>query len=87
MDDLEDFKEPGSMAASELMAQLYTIMIQEGINQTDLAKRLGVSKMAVSKLFKNSQSVTLHRAERFARALGKDLHIYLTDRLDGGAGL
>jgi plasmid maintenance system antidote protein VapI len=85
MDDLKDFSKPGALAQNELFRQVLTIMIREDINQSDLAKRLQISTAAVAKMFKGSQSVTLERAEKVARAVGMTLHVYLTPRIDDGA--
>jgi plasmid maintenance system antidote protein VapI len=84
MDDLKDFSKPGALAQNELFTQVLTIMIREDINQSDLAKRLQISTAAVAKMFKGSQSVTLERAEKVARAVGMSLHVYLTPRIDDG---
>lgn len=86
MDDLEDFKKPGTQAQNEFFTEIMAIMIRKGINQSELARRLNVSRMAVSQMFKN-QNVTLERADKVAHALGKSLHVYLTDRLDTGGEL
>jgi plasmid maintenance system antidote protein VapI len=84
MDDLEDYKEPGTLARDELFTQVYAVMIRQGINYAELAKRLHVSRAAVSQMLKRPQSVTLERAEKIARAVGMTLHVYLTPRLDEG---
>ena len=85
MDDLTDYKKPGTLAQNELFTQVLTIMIRDGVNQSDLARRLQISTAAVAKMFKGSQSVTLERAEKVARAVGMSLHVYLTPRIvEGG---
>jgi len=84
MDDLEDFKEPGTLARDELFTQLYAAMIRQEINHSELARRLHVSRAAVSQMLKRPQSLTLERAEKIARAVGMTLHVYLTPRLDEG---
>jgi transcriptional regulator with XRE-family HTH domain len=87
VDDLEDYKNPGTLARDQFFSQIMVLMIKEGINQSDLARRLGVSRMAVSQMFRRRHSVTLERAEKVARVLGKTLNVYLTDRLDSEGDL
>lgn len=50
-------------------------MEQLGINRTDLAKRLGVNKAAVTKLLRGSENLTLKTLVKVASALGCDLSV------------
>ena len=58
-------------AQNELYRQVTGYMKKEGINQTELAARLGVSKGYISQVLKGEFNYTLNKLIELALAIGK----------------
>jgi transcriptional regulator with XRE-family HTH domain len=61
----------------EVTEKILEIMEAKGVNRSELAQRLGVSKAAVSKLLNDGSNMTLKRLLTISEALGHDLTINL----------
>lgn len=57
--------------ATELVCEL---MEAEGVNQTELARRLQVSKPSISQMLSGDNNLTLRSMANIAAALGYQLH-------------
>lgn len=56
--------------------QLNDLLIEQNLTQADLAKKMGTSKAAISRLLNpNNSSLTLHTLLKAARVLGKKIHL------------
>jgi len=51
---------------------------EAGISQEELAKRLNTQKTAISRIENHAEDIKLSTLEKFAAALGKRLHISLS---------
>lgn len=60
---------PEPLSTVETRLQLRSLRIREGLSQSDLARRIGVSPSFVSKLESGGSGVTLETVERLAAAL------------------
>ena len=61
-----------------LIAQIVGEMRRRGMSKTDLARRMGTSRVAIDRLLDGSQaSVTLHTLGRAAAALDRRLRLEL----------
>lgn len=67
-----------SGAQIDFSFKIANAMIEDNLNQTQLAEILGVSPPYVSKLLAGKQNVTLNTMIRYARRLGRILHLDLT---------
>lgn len=65
--------------AFDFIVQLEKRIESEGISQSELAKRLGVSEGAVSQVLNNPQNLTLKTIARYSRALGMKAAIVAYD--------
>lgn len=54
----------------ELTGQLYALMNHQGVNKADLAKRLGTTKSAVTRLLSGDRNMTADKITAVAFALG-----------------
>ena len=61
----------------EVTERILQVMQEQGITRTELARRLGVSKAAVSKLLNDGSNMTLKRLLAVAEALNYELRISL----------
>jgi transcriptional regulator with XRE-family HTH domain len=61
----------------EVTERILQVMQEQGITRSELARRLGVSKAAVSKLLNDGSNMTLKRLLAVAEALNHDLRINL----------
>lgn len=61
----------------EVTERILQVMQEQGITRTELARRLGVSKAAVSKLLNDGSNMTLKRLLALAEALNYELRIIL----------
>jgi transcriptional regulator with XRE-family HTH domain len=59
----------------EVTERILQVMQEQGITRTELARRLGVSKAAVSKLLNDGSNMTLKRLLAVAEALNYELRI------------
>lgn len=58
-----------------LAYKILDILKGQNLNQTDLAKKMHISKVAISKLLDpNNNSVTLNTLIKVAQALGKNIY-------------
>lgn len=78
-DKLEDFRDDADFYAEQLILdlteQVVSIMKELGMNRTELADRLGVSKAFVTKLLRGNTNITLKTMTFLARSLGCDVSI------------
>jgi len=58
-------------AQNELYRQVISFMEKEGLNQTQLAERLGVSKGYISQILKGEFNYTLKKLIEISMAIGK----------------
>ena len=58
-------------AQNELYRQVVSFMEKEGLNQTQLAERLGVSKGYISQILKGEFNYTLKKLIEISMAIGK----------------
>jgi len=58
-------------AQNELYRQVTEFMKQEGVNQTQLAEKLGVSKGYISQIMKGEFNYTLKKLIELSMAIGK----------------
>ncbi len=61
---------PGEILHEEFMAPL-------GITQSELAKRLGVSRRRINEIVRGRRSITADTAKRLARAFGNSAQFWL----------
>lgn len=78
-DKLETFREDAEFYAEELILdlteQIVAAMKELGVNRTELAARMGVSKAFVTKLLRGNTNVTLKTMASLARSLGCNINI------------
>ena len=68
--------------ALDLMEKALQLMEEQSISRADLARRMGVSRSAISQLFgKGSKNLTLLTMTRLASAVGGDLVCALEERV------
>lgn len=65
--------------ALQFAAELERLMEEKSITRAQLAKKAGVSKAYITKLFSGEGNYTLETMVRFADAVGADLHQHLCD--------
>ncbi len=59
--------------------QLNDLLIEQNLTQADLAKKMGTSKAAISRLLNpNNTSLTLHTLLKAAQVLGKKIHLSIS---------
>lgn len=66
-------------AQNELYRQVVEFMEKEGLNQTQLAERLGVSKGYISQILKGEFNYTLKKLIELSLAIGKVPNIQYQD--------
>lgn len=59
----------------EIMEKIFEIMERKGITQTDLAKKMNLSKSQISRLLADDRNLTLSSVSRIFSALGEKLAI------------
>ena len=64
----------------EISEQIYQAMNQQGISNSDLARRLGKSRAYVTKLLRGTTNFTLESLVRISRALSNEVEINLVTR-------
>lgn len=69
----------GVSALADAKLQLYAAMRASGIRKAELARRMGISKTNVDRLFDLDRSTRLDLMERAFRALGKRLMMVVED--------
>ncbi|MFY9268251.1 MAG: helix-turn-helix transcriptional regulator [Candidatus Manganitrophaceae bacterium] len=78
---LEAFKEDIDFRTEEVILELTDkiseIMARDGVNRSELANRLGVSKAFITKLLNGNPNLTLRTLVSIATALGCDVTISL----------
>jgi len=72
----------GLTPLAEIAAQVILQRTRLGLTQHDLARQVGTSHSAISRLEGGQHTTTLRTLQRLAAALDLDLHITLTPRLD-----
>lgn len=72
MDELQQRK--------KLIAQLVEARIEQGISQTELARRLGIHRSGICRLESETQNPTLDMIIKIASALDKDISLKLSDK-------
>lgn len=72
MDELQQRK--------KLIAQLVEARIEQGISQTELARRLGIHRSGICRLESGTQNPTLDMIIKIASALDKDISLKLSDK-------
>ncbi len=63
----------------ELLAELVAERRRTGLSQAELASRMGTSQPAVARLEAGGVDVRLSTLERYAAAVGRQLHLRLED--------
>ena len=58
-------------------------MFEKGINQSDLAKKLGITRAVVSNWFTSNRNLSMANMEKIAKALGVSAAYLLDDSDDG----
>jgi transcriptional regulator with XRE-family HTH domain len=72
--------------AIEVLEQAVAIMREHDVSRADLARRLGVSRAAVSQMFgRSAHNLTILTMARLASALGTELRIGLGEPVQGPA--
>lgn len=66
-------------AKLDLSIELHRLLERKGINNTELAKRLGTSKAFITKLFRGDANLTIETMVKAACAAGGRLHIHIAD--------
>lgn len=78
-DKLEAFRDDAEYHAEELILdlteQVVVAMKELGVNRTELAQRLGVSKAFITKLLRGNTNITLKTMAALARSLGCNVSI------------
>jgi DNA-binding Xre family transcriptional regulator len=78
-DKLEAFREDAGFYAEELILnlteQVVVAMKERGVNRTELAARMGVSKAFITKLLRGNTNITLRTMASLARSLGCKVNI------------
>lgn len=72
MDELQQRK--------KLIAQLVEARIEQGISQTELARRLGIHRSGICRLESETQNPTLDMIIKIASVLDKDISLKLSDK-------
>ncbi len=78
-DKLEAFREDAEFYAEELILdlteQVVVAMKELGVNRTELAARMGVSKAFITKLLRGNTNITLRTMASLAKSLGCNVNI------------
>ena len=69
-DDMRRPTQPGAVLREDILPAL-------GMNQTELAQRLGVSRLSVNELLHEKRALSADMAGRLARLLGNSAEIWL----------
>jgi transcriptional regulator with XRE-family HTH domain len=64
----------------EISEQIYLAMNQQGISNSDLARRLGKSRAYVTKLLRGTTNFTVESLVRIGRALSNEVEINLVTK-------
>ena len=83
-EESEQYWESG--AQIDFSFKIANVMIEEGLNQAQLAEILGVSPPYVSKLLAGNHNVSLNTMIRYARKLGRVLSLDLVKPVDARKG-
>ncbi|NRD50813.1 XRE family transcriptional regulator [Corallococcus sp. AB018] len=70
----------GYAAAFRLLDSFLGLLEQRGMKRTDLAKKLGVERSAVTRWLSPNRNLTVFTAAMIAEALGAELQFVLVDR-------
>ncbi len=75
----QEFRDDADFYTEELILdlteQIVAIMRNEGINRTELAKRLNVSKAFITKILNGNPNLTLRTMASLAKSLGCNINI------------
>lgn len=66
-------------AKLDFSIELHRLLERKGVNNTELAKRLGTSKAYVTKLFRGDANLTIETMIKAACAGGGRVHIHIAD--------
>ena len=67
----------------DVTERILQVMNEQGITRSELARRLNVSKAAISKLLNNGSNMTLRRLLAVAEALNLELRVDLRQAANG----
>lgn len=67
----------------QLVAELVTARVELGLSQTEVAAQMGTSQSAVARLEAGEADMRLSTLERYAAAVGRDVHWKLDSRDEG----
>jgi len=76
----DDSKEMASRSHDMFLKQLGAQMVVLDINQSELARRLDISRAYVSEVLKGGRRLSLNSMFRWAAAVGLDVEIKVTER-------
>jgi len=77
--DLNDPEDKNWLQFRELLGGLLHIMVQKGISQNELARRMGISRQAVYEKF-SGKNTSMEWIQRACRALGVEVRIAFVDK-------
>jgi len=66
-------------ALQAIKVELYQEFVRSGMRKTDLARRLGIAKTAIDRLFDLQHNSRLDQIEAAFRALGKEIRIQISN--------
>lgn len=67
-------------ASINLTDELERVMHEQGVSQSELARRLGNSRAYVNRVIHGHENLTVATLVKFGRALGKRINFYFSDR-------
>ena len=67
---------PELIAETQIHTMLQTIREDAGLSKTELARRLGVTPPAITRLEKRPAQASFNTLARYAQACGFDLYLY-----------
>ena len=59
----------------DIIEQIVELRVNEGLNQTQIAKKLGTTQSAISRLESGDYNPTIEYLDKIATALGKKLEV------------
>jgi transcriptional regulator with XRE-family HTH domain len=62
---------------TDFAVSLHRLMQQQGINKSDLARRIGSSTAYMTKVLRGDSNLTIRSMVKLARAAGGDLHLHV----------
>lgn len=83
MDNRSQIEYQHELAISAFTNDIARHMSEQGISQSDLARRLGVTRARISQLLQHKSSPTLHTMVQVAYALGCDVNPDVTRTIVG----